>query len=165
MSNSEALVVIDMQPGFGSSYPIIKKVAKEIKRAVKLGHHIIVVEYGGFQQTWPYLRSLMKNYDNQTFVEKCTDGGGHDILELIKCANLPDFSKFRLCGVNFGACVKRTAWQLADLFMFSEVEVVYKASNPYNFGSMDNVHQYNDPNNSWNTDGVFRPNLKVTFRR
>ena len=141
---SECLVVVDMQPGFLSSVPVIKEVAREIRRAKRLGSHIMIVEYEFYQRTHECLLSLIEGYENQSFVMKNRDGGGPHINSMMNRCKLPDFENFRLCGVNFGACVRRTAEGLSERFLFSKVEVIKKASNPGRFGSDDDGRLYHN---------------------
>lgn len=108
---TRALVIIDMQRGFGNANAqiTINNIIKQIKRAKKFKDDIFVVEYlphREYEATRPEIMEAIGDYAHIK-IYKYVDNGAKEILAACKShKNRPDI--FRLCGVNTNACVQST---------------------------------------------------------
>lgn len=113
------LVIVDMQPSFTAARDkkTIKNCAREILNAIRLGHHIVFLEYEGERPTHDALINLCvkANYCRFTRVGKYEDDGSAAVFSLLKdeLSYSKAKPKFTVCGVNTDACVKRTVAGLA----------------------------------------------------
>jgi len=118
------LLVIDMQEGFLNYFNSGEEKRKAIhgcKRAVLQaiadGAEIIDVNYrGGYGPTIPEIKNLWKKYERMfkgmvKKVVKPRDGGGYEIM-----AVEPQHDEFLACGINAGACVRSTVFELKNMY-------------------------------------------------
>jgi nicotinamidase-related amidase len=106
------LVVVDMQKAFYTSGAILEDVLEEVKATMKKREWIVFLQYKGNGKTIVSLRNLVKDYPRKAFVTKSHDDGSYWLFARIEQLNLRP-RKFRVCGVNTNACVKRTVFGLA----------------------------------------------------
>ena len=124
------LLVIDMQSEFLDTFRhddertnVIAEVQQTVLQAIEDGAEIIDVNYGGYDldPTITDISMLWKDYNKVKKVTKRSDGGGEEVMQA-KPAN----TQLRACGINLGACVRSTVYQLRDTH-FQEVRVVANA--------------------------------------
>jgi hypothetical protein len=120
------LLVIDMQKGFLDRFDeydntlakseVIRGCQRAVIRAIADGAEIIDVNYsehlGPLGPTIPEIADLWKGYKKLfkgrvSWVEKRSNGGGHEVMR-----NGIAEDEIRVCGVNAGACVRDTVWEL-----------------------------------------------------
>lgn len=131
-----ALVIIDMQRGFGNANALItiNRVIKQINRAKKFGDKIIIVEYLPhkiYHKTRPEIIKAIGNYDHIK-VYKYINSGANSIIEACK-KYAYKIDIFRLCGVNTNACVQSTLIGLHGKDKY-KLEIVPEACNGH-YGS------------------------------
>lgn len=136
------LVIVDMQPGFSASNDkrTIKAVMEEIRRAIKDGAFIIVIEsdrkkYGS---THAELLDLLADYDSERWSietkfwryndQYSPHSGALQVAEACEVFGFPT-GRFRVCGVNTDICVFFTAMELGKRFPLSKLEIVMRACN------------------------------------
>jgi len=119
------LVIIDMQTHFTAAFhePTVAKIAKEIRKAKRVGAAIIVVELVNCGPTTPEIDSIIGSYKKTVFVEKTDTGGGSEISEAVRNSNFLNRTKFKITGVYTDVCVSDTVNQLTQVEDL-EVEVI-----------------------------------------
>lgn len=124
-----ALLIVDMQQYFFTARDkgTIKTCITEIRRAIKAELPIIVLEYDGCGETLPELKRHLDKYHRTKYVEKCDDGGGHEVMGALQEEKWV-IENFIVCGVNINACVARTIWTLLRAFK-RKIFVVKKGCN------------------------------------
>jgi nicotinamidase-related amidase len=140
------LVVIDMQSDFdASSDPqTISEVVKLIKQAKLLKQRILIVEYWGYSPTIPEVMDAVDGYDLVDVIQKAWDDGSDEIAAYAnKLADTdptfdPTEEPYTFCGVNWGACVRRTVVGMAQYT--DNLHVVEAACN-----QPEAWHDYTDP--------------------
>lgn len=138
------LLVIDMQPHFKASQRrwLIKNVSDEIRDAMKVRDRIVFLEYTSIpgkpgvmvkNTTDRRLIKILGDYDNALVVHKQQDDGSVEVAKLIESldGNHPGAirEKFRVVGVNTGACVASTVNGMAERMPKAKIVVVGKACN------------------------------------
>ena len=122
------LVVIDMQPGFLKRFSefenemakdeVIEGCRQAVVKAIADGAEIIDLnydsKYGDLGPTIPEIADLWKGYSKMfkgrvSYLQKSQDGGGDEIMENGVAEN-----EIRVCGINAGACVRDTVWELSQ---------------------------------------------------
>jgi nicotinamidase-related amidase len=116
------LLVIDMQAGFLNRFDdedekqeVIDNCRRVVMKAIADGAEIIDVNYiGSYGPTIPEIRNLWRGYKkmfkhNVKKVMKPYDGGGDQVMEAD-----PQYDEFLACGINAGACVRSTVFELRD---------------------------------------------------
>lgn len=98
------LVVIDMQPSFKGAGLAHSNVAELCKITEQSNNPIYLVEYEGKGNTY---RSISR-YSSVQPIIKSTDDGSFQIIRRLVADGILS-RQVRLCGVNYGACVARTA--------------------------------------------------------
>jgi nicotinamidase-related amidase len=129
----EALIIVDMQGYFATAKnpSTIKNVKSLIKEFKKKRLPIIVLEYHysfrNLGHTLPCITKMLDDYYYARYVRKSDDDGG---VEVIECLNKNGWNigKFKVCGVNIGACVRDTVCTLVHDFNM-KVDVVRRACN------------------------------------
>jgi nicotinamidase-related amidase len=130
------LVVVDMQPGFlpdggDPGSPAAKRallgVAREIKRAIRRGMPIVVVEYRRHAGTHPQLMQLLKGYARYRIAKKGQMDGSKGVLHACREMGLRQPPAFRVCGTYTHYCVEETVLGLSRKRRRSVVEVVRSA--------------------------------------
>lgn len=115
-----ALVIVDMQPGFLPHMhvreTIQKQVIREIKLAKKANLPIIVLEFHTKKHrelgyTISPIMKLLEGYEKLHLCYKRKVSGADQVLQVVKKYNYP-VSNYRVCGVEWGACVYQTAHDL-----------------------------------------------------
>lgn len=130
------LVVVDMQD---ESFEAAKcnttaqNILKLIRLAKAADSLIVVLEYAGHHSTRSDIMNAITSYNNHRIAYKYTDGGGDEVKQF-----LTGQSHAVLCGVNYGACVFRTAHELKDTM---NVLVVRDACNQPEYWST-NMDEY-----------------------
>jgi nicotinamidase-related amidase len=124
-----ALLIVDMQHEFYTARHkgTIKTCITEIRRAIKAELPIIVLEYDGCGETLPELKKHLDKYKRTKYVEKCEDGGGHEVMNALQDEKWV-IENFIVCGVNINACVARTIAQLVTRYI-RKAFVVKRACN------------------------------------
>ena len=140
MDYKEALIIVDMQTYFTTARDksTIKNVKKLIKEFIDKRRPIIVLEYyfdyRNIGHTLPCLTKILDSYDETRYVRKSDDDGADEVLECLE-QNCWKVEKFKVCGVNIGACVRSTVETLT--YQYNQtVEVVKKACNGQETRSM-----------------------------
>lgn len=114
----QTLVIVDMQEVFRKAWT--NKTIKNIRTLTRLFRArrdpILPLSYTGRwtedkEQIVPEIERLFRSYTRVFPCQKKTVGGGNEIVKIAKENNLP--LSFVLCGVNYSACVKETAEQIA----------------------------------------------------
>ena len=130
MKTNTTLCVVDMQPCFKAHEQVLLPVLKEINKAKKNGHAVIVLEYAGpFEKAYtvrPVVRALNK-YKNKAYVEKCDDDGSTEFLVAAKHFKFST-ETVRVVGVNRGQCVLATVDGLSYSQRIKKIEVVLDAT-------------------------------------
>lgn len=116
------LLVIDMQAGFLNRFEddeekqeVIDNCRRVVQKAIADGAEIMDVNYeGSYGPTIPEIRHLWRDYKKYfpghvKKVMKPYDGGGDQVME----AN-PQYDEFLACGINAGACVRSTVFELRN---------------------------------------------------
>lgn len=139
------LVIVDMQRGYCNSMSngeLIDKIAeikKDIQRQIENKHPIVLVEFwsdGKHQPCWtgrtlPDILDAVGQYENAVLVPKHHMDGGVEVLEMMKARSWDvELSTFRLCGVYTNQCVAATAFTLARLLPYNEVQFHLPACYP-----------------------------------
>lgn len=118
---SYTLLVIDMQDGFLRRFysdeeraKVIAGCRRAVMRAIAHGAEIMDVNYrGSYGPTIPEIRHLWRTYKklggSVKKVLKSSDGGGDEVMEAE-----PQHDEMLACGVNAGACVRSTVWELRE---------------------------------------------------
>jgi nicotinamidase-related amidase len=126
------LIVVDMQD---QSFEAAKcntttqNILKLIRLAKAADSLIVVLEYVGHHSTRSDIMAAITPHDNHRIAYKSTDGGGDEVKQFLTCQ-----THAVLCGVNYGACVFRTAHDLKDTM---RVLVVRDACNQPEHWSTD----------------------------
>jgi nicotinamidase-related amidase len=132
------LVVVDMQPGFLKRFEeydntmakdeVIEGCRRAVVQAIADGAEIIDLNYdsryGELGTTIPEIQSLWSGYrklfkKRVVYLEKGRDGGGDVIME-----NGVAEDEIRVCGINAGACVRDTVWELSNRMIDNQHVVV-----------------------------------------
>lgn len=128
---NKVLLIIDMQETFSASQNIetIEACKKEILQAIEQQEYIFFVEWENEGSTDKRLTSLARGYKKSYYIYKRQDSGAKEIMSKVYSIGIIN-AKFRVCGVNTDACVKRTVADLADYGRHGRlVEVVGRACN------------------------------------
>jgi hypothetical protein len=129
----EALIIVDMQNYFRTARDrsTISNVKKLIKEFIEKRRPIIVLEYyfedKNIGHTLPCLTKILDDYYETRYVRKSDDDGAAEVMECLE-QNCWKVEKFKVCGVNIGACVRSTVETLTYEYN-QTVEVVKKACN------------------------------------
>ena len=130
------LVVIDMQPRFlpdegdlqsPEAMRALSGVAREIRRAMRRGMPIILVEYKRYAPTHEYLVELLAGYTRWRVVKKGQMDGSKAVLFACGLLGLKHPSRFRLCGTYTHYCVEETVLGLSRKRPRSLIDVVKSA--------------------------------------
>ena len=127
MSNY-TLVVVDMQGYFpaANDYETVTKVLSEIRKAKRSGLPIVIAEYVGCGPTLPVIVAAAKSEKTVT-AQYDENDKSKDIRE--KLGEKAPSKTFRVCGVNWCACVKATAEGLVKEYPDCDIHIVAKSSN------------------------------------
>ena len=109
------LIIIDMQPFFGSSQKPLGAVLKQIDIAKAAGNPIILVEYGGCGPSHPKILDKLVDYKDVICVTKHRDGGEFDIIREAKTYGIDVSKRVRVVGVNRSYCVYSTVKGMKNL--------------------------------------------------
>jgi nicotinamidase-related amidase len=122
------LVVVDMQPGFeaANGERVGKNCLREIKEAVRVGAHIVFLEFVGHGETLPELTAPVSDYPFSHAKTKFVDDGSPEVQQAIKERGFM-IGRFRVIGINTDWCVRSTVEGLRKRFPNSFVEVVIDA--------------------------------------
>ena len=153
------LLVIDMQPGFLKRFDeyqntlakdeVIAGCREKVQQAIADGAQIIDVNYtdnfGPLGATIPEIADLWKGYKKLfkrrvSKVMKSGDGGGAEIHPHLQ------EEQIRVCGINAGACVRDTVWQLSERCIDNEHIRVYAdaVANAWNYDCEGDLAYMND---------------------
>jgi nicotinamidase-related amidase len=124
----KALIVIDMQSGFGAEnfHRAIKRIQQEIEQAMADNDDIIFLEFGGYGDTIPVLRYMVEGYDNVVFKTKYEDDGSEQVLNYVR-SSANKIDSFTIAGINTPFCVYSTVYGLREIFEDAKIEVVADA--------------------------------------
>lgn len=107
-SNMSHLVIVDMQPRFEAAN--CDNTAENIIRLVKVARkrkwRISVLEYSFQGPTREDIKKAVGKYRKAKYIMKSNDDGSEELAEAWR---IKDGEKFLICGVNYTACVARTA--------------------------------------------------------
>lgn len=113
------LVLVDVQPPFLAACKdpyLIASIVRQVELAVRCGWAIVLIE----AKPWAYgattevVTDLLKGkYERFNSCSKEGDDGSLAVLDSCRRLGYPD-RFFRVAGVLVGACVKKTAWGLAN---------------------------------------------------
>ena len=119
------LVIVDMQPAFAAAKceKTTQNIIKLIKRAKKRWAKIVVLEYDMHGPTRKDIMKEVRKYKYATTMTKFDDDGHAEVI-----AAVPSPKRIILCGVNFGACVLKTAKGLWENG-FKKIKIVRSACN------------------------------------
>lgn len=109
------LIIIDMQPFFGSSKRPLKAVLKQIDLAKEAGNPIILVEYDGCGPSYTEILTRLVGYKDTIRVLKNRDGGGGEIIREAETHGIDVSQKVRVVGVNRSYCVFQTVIGMKNL--------------------------------------------------
>lgn len=138
---SYTLIIIDMQPEFecSSDYGLQETIKELIEEAKDHNNPIVIVEYRKSGQTVPEIFDYVDSYHDCYVVRKSCDDGSNEIDKVVQNYELPRNCK--VCGINFGYCVKDTVKGL--LSKGYNVEVVEEAcSQPEDYGNWSDVKSW-----------------------
>ena len=130
------LVVIDMQPRFlpdggnlhsPEAMRALAGVAREIKRAMRRGMPIVLVEYKRYASTHEYLKELLAGYKRVRVVKKAQMDGSKAVLFACRLLGLKHPRRFRVCGTYTHYCVEETVLGLSRKRPRSLIDVVKSA--------------------------------------
>ena len=132
------LIIIDMQPVFEASQKdwMIENVRREIKRAKRRAHAIVVVRYRGSAttETLPALQvdnrilGEIGTYPHVGYVTKNRGDGSKEILRVLRGRPFPT-GDLIVVGVNTDCCVAETVNSLAHKLPQSNIWIVADACN------------------------------------
>lgn len=115
------LLVIDMQEGFLKRFEseeerdrVVHNCRLAVMAAIADGAEIIDVNYrGGYGPTIPEIRHLWRKYKQLggpvKKAIKAWDGGGNEVMQAE-----PQGDELLACGINAGACVRSTVFELKE---------------------------------------------------
>jgi len=133
MGAKELLVVVDMQPFFGSVFApgLLEAVQREIKKAMRRQWPILIIEYGGCGPTHESLKELYFTYEHSRIDQKAHDDGSHVVERAIlnTVCDSP-LVAVRVCGIHAMCCVYWTAIGTAQRFPHLPVKVLVNACDP-----------------------------------
>jgi len=128
---SYTLVVVDMQPKFRTSGPVLEEVARHVLEAKAALCPVVFLQYKHFGPTHKRLFELMEHSPQLYAVHrKGTNDGSEAVAHACQSRGFAT-SRFRLVGVNTHACVKSTVVGLSRRFTESIVEVATQACNDW----------------------------------
>jgi nicotinamidase-related amidase len=140
MKQKEALLIIDMQPGFPSSHKheTVQGCQSLIKTFKRKNLPIYVLEYeaGNNGKTHERISSLYANYPHVKTYKKRMDDGSFVLHKHIK----HQIDHFTVCGVNTTACVMDTVYGL--LAKGYSATVVKKACNGGSFKEFHKISMW-----------------------
>ncbi len=129
--SSYTLVVVDMQPKFRTSAPVLEEVAWQVRLAKAAFCPVVFLQYKHFGPTSRRLFDLLENTPELYAVyRKGTNDGSAAVVHACQRRGFGT-ARFRLVGVNTHACVKSTALGLSQRFAGSIVEVATQACNDW----------------------------------
>lgn len=113
------LVIVDMQPRFAAANDVNtqNEIIRLVMQARRDNAIIIVLEYynrfrdypPSQQRTVKCIRDAYADYPHAYTVEKMSDDGSDELLETLReICDEPEDMSFKVCGVNWGACVEAT---------------------------------------------------------
>lgn len=130
-STSYTLVVVDMQPKFRTSRPVLEEVAWQVRLAKAAFCPVVFLQYKHFGPTCARLFDLVEsNPALYAVYRKGTNDGSAAVHHACQSRGFAT-NRFRLVGVNTHACVKSTALGLSQRFANSIVEVATQACNDW----------------------------------
>lgn len=149
----KCLVIVDMQPRFESALcnETAENIIQDISYFKEQNQPIVILEYRDCSKTREDILAAIGDYHLVTTQIKHRDDGSTQVLEgLNKLGYHHDMiEEFYLTGVNFGACVKKTAVGLTDFIPPSVICIKEKSCNQperwnvYNDEySFDNVREF-----------------------
>jgi len=127
---NSTLVVVDMQPAFFPEIDtdVLTQVANEIRRAMRLGRAIVIVETNPhkYGSTFRSLLDLTAGYHRVAFARKRGMDGSRSVAKVCRRRGF-DRRHFDVCGVYTHYCVEETAIGLGLRCPRSQVRVIKKA--------------------------------------
>ena len=123
-----ALVVVDMQDGFGGAgvKSIQDACCDLLLNSKRDGDLIFILEYAGCGVTYKNILGSVFPYDKVYSITKEADDGSTGVLDMLKYLG-QKIKEFLVCGVNASACVSATVEGLTDL-TDAEITVVKEAT-------------------------------------
>lgn len=103
------LVIVDMQPRFEAANcaNTTENIIKLVKAAKKNRWRLSVLEYHGFGPTNENIVNAVGRYRKAKYITKFDDDGSSELAEAWRIKG--PVEDFLVCGVNYTACVARTA--------------------------------------------------------
>ncbi len=140
------LCVVDMQPGFGACYNIVKETIREIRLAKRRGDGIVFIELnpGYNRETISELKEEAHKggYEKITYTKKTGGDGSAEFIDAAGAVGWFPLKRIRVCGVNRGACVMDTVRGLINMVPKNvRIEVAFEATAP-------GIKEW-DKDNSW----------------
>lgn len=124
------LVIVDMQPDFEAARceETIEAVIELIAQAYVDGMPIVVLEYDDYCRTDDRVMEALEGTDYHV-VGKDNDDGSDEIFQVVAAYLVP--TRFKVCGVNYSACVAATVDGLIRGHGIDpqNIEVIEKACN------------------------------------
>jgi nicotinamidase-related amidase len=133
------LVIVDMQPQFRAARndEVADIICDLIELAKKDDATILVLEYEGFGKTRDDIIDAIGDYTYFNSAQKYTDDGSKQITGFVG-NEVP----LKICGVNFGCCVRETA--LGATKRGYDVEVISEACyQPEDWEDEDENYKWN----------------------
>jgi nicotinamidase-related amidase len=122
---SSALIIVDMQPNYIYSKPILSKVIEEIKGAIKEKWLIFALQFAG--KIYEEMRSLFQPYKQSYVLNKFECDGTPVLLDYYP--RLQFFENLHVVGVETNHCVCETVYGLATRLPKCKINVNFECCN------------------------------------
>jgi len=132
------LVIIDMQPEFAAAECVDTQdaIVCEIMRARSRCQKVLIVNYNDGGQHVESIQEALIGYEKLTYqVDKYDDDGSRQIMDMVDMFDLA--RRFRICGVNYDACVQATVAGYESKWMNEGSGTRGMINNPFNVPPSD----------------------------